>query len=65
MNELIRMVEEIAGGSIRLDRRDTELGDVGRTGGLTERANTHLGWQPQVTLREGLERQYEWHLARG
>jgi nucleoside-diphosphate-sugar epimerase len=64
MHELISMVEEVSGRSIAIDRRDAERGDVGRTGALTDRAREMLGWQPQTTLREGLERQYEWHLSR-
>ena len=64
MIELIDTVEQIVGRPIQLDRRPSELGDVGRTDGSTELARVQLGWQPQVTLREGLERQHEWHLSR-
>jgi nucleoside-diphosphate-sugar epimerase len=64
MHELISLVEEVSGRSIEIDRRDAERGDVGRTGALTDRAREVLGWEPQTTLREGLERQYEWHLSR-
>ena len=64
MHELIALVEEVSGRSIQIDRLDPERGDVGRTGALTDRARDQLGWEPQVALREGLERQYEWHLSR-
>lgn len=64
MHELIAMVEEVTGRTIALDRLQPERGDVGRTGALTDRAREVLGWEPQTTLREGLERQYEWHLSR-
>jgi nucleoside-diphosphate-sugar epimerase len=64
MHELIALVEDVSGRSIEIDRLDPERGDVGRTGALTERARALLGWEPQVGLREGLERQYEWHLSR-
>lgn len=64
MHTLIAEVEEVSGRSIQIDRLDPERGDVGRTGALTDRAREQLGWEPQVALREGLERQYEWHLSR-
>ncbi len=64
MKELIAAVEEVTGQPIHLDHHDHELGDVGRTGGMFDEATRLLGWRPEVTLTEGLERQYEWHLAR-
>lgn len=64
MRELIAMVEAVTGTQVDLDRRDPERGDVVRTGAITDRAREHLGWVPEVGLREGLERQYEWHLSR-
>lgn len=64
MIELIEMVEQIAGRPIALDRRDAERGDVRRTGGSIELARERLGWVPHTSLREGLERQLEWHLSR-
>lgn len=64
MLELISMVEAITERRVQIDRRDPERGDVGRTGARTQVAATELGWAPKVGLREGLERQHEWHLAR-
>jgi nucleoside-diphosphate-sugar epimerase len=64
MIELIALVEEIAGAPIELDRREHQLGDVGRTGAITDVARRELGWRPEVDLRSGLEQQHEWHLSR-
>ncbi|MDW3215095.1 MAG: NAD-dependent epimerase/dehydratase family protein [Ilumatobacteraceae bacterium] len=64
MHDLIAEVEAVSGRTIQIDRLDPERGDVGRTGALTDRARELLRWEPQVALREGLERQYEWHLLR-
>jgi nucleoside-diphosphate-sugar epimerase len=46
------------------ERYATEAGDVQKTGGTTERARRLLGWEPQVSLREGLTAQLEWSRAR-
>ena len=61
MAEVISDIESLAGSSVNLDRKDMQRGDVRRTGGSNERARQLLGWSPQMTLREGLESQLEWH----
>jgi nucleoside-diphosphate-sugar epimerase len=40
-------------------------GDSFRNGGAIDRARDVLGWEPKVSLREGLEAQIAWHRARG
>jgi UDP-glucuronate 4-epimerase len=64
MKQLIGLIEEISGRTIELDRRGFERGDVTRTGAVVDRARQHLGWSPDTALRDGLEQQYRWHLAR-
>jgi nucleoside-diphosphate-sugar epimerase len=59
MSELIRMVEKITGNEVPLDRRPVQAGDVVRTGGDTTRAKKYLNWTPEVSLHDGLKRQYE------
>lgn len=60
INQLVDLVEEIAG--IRLVRRyrlNAPKGVAGRNSDNT-RLRTLLGWEPSVTLREGLEQTYRW-----
>lgn len=64
MIELVAMVEQTTGAPIELDRREHQLGDVGRTGAIIDVARRELGWQPEVDLRSGLEQQHDWHLSR-
>ena len=59
MSELIRMVEKITGKEVPLDRRPVQAGDVVRTGGDTTLAKKYLNWTPEVSLHDGLKRQYE------
>ena len=59
MSELIRMVEKITGKEVPLDRRPVQAGDVVRTGGDTTLATKYLNWTPEVSLHDGLKRQYE------
>jgi UDP-glucuronate 4-epimerase len=60
MSESIELFEEIAGRPLALRRREAVPGDQRRTSADTTRIRAELGWQPQVSLREGLEAQWEW-----
>ena len=59
MSELIQMVEKITGKEVPLDRRPVQAGDVVRTGGDTTLARKYLNWTPEVSLQDGLLRQFE------
>lgn len=60
INQLVDMVEDIAG--IKLERSyklDAPKGVRGRSSDNTL-IREQLGWEPSVTLREGLEKTYAW-----
>ena len=60
INQLVDVVEEIAG--VRLERYyapNAPLGVAGRNSDNT-RIQERLGWQPSVSLRDGLEKTYKW-----
>jgi GDP-D-mannose 3', 5'-epimerase len=60
INELVEMVEEIAG--IKVRRVYNPGGPRGVQGRNSDNARIerHTGWKPAVSLREGLERTYAW-----
>jgi len=60
LNEVIAIFERQSGAT--LDRREEPVatGDVRRTAADISRARTELGWSPQTSLEEGLQRQLEW-----
>jgi nucleoside-diphosphate-sugar epimerase len=60
INELVSIVEEIAG--VRLERRynlDAPQGVRGRNSDNTL-VKSRLGWEPAITLEDGLEKTYAW-----
>jgi UDP-glucuronate 4-epimerase len=63
MAELIELVGEIAGAPVAWHRSAQEAGDVRQTGGSTDRAHEVLGWEPRVSLRDGLAAQVDWSRA--
>jgi nucleoside-diphosphate-sugar epimerase len=64
VNEVLATIESIVGRPLQIERFDAVHGDVHRTGGDSTLARETLGWAPQTTLRDGLERQWEWIRSR-
>jgi UDP-glucuronate 4-epimerase len=60
VNEVLQIFEEIAGSKLSVKRVAAVVGDVRRTGGDTAAIRSALGWQPAVSLREGIAQQFAW-----
>ena len=61
LNSLTNLVGELAGREIVIERQSAQPGDARRNGGSTQRARELFGWQPTVSLRDGIEAQLAWH----
>ena len=59
--DVIGIVERLTGRPVPIDRQPSQKGDVHRTGGSIERAESALGWRPRVSVEEGLGLQVAWH----
>ena len=64
LSEVIEVIGELQGRPVKLERRESQPGDVERTDGRIELAAELIGWVPRTPLREGLARQLEWHRRR-
>ena len=64
LNDLIALVGELAGCPVMFEEQATQPGDAFRNGGSIDRARELLGWEPQVSLRDGIAAQLAWHRAR-
>jgi len=60
VNEVLGIIADLTGSDISANRVEAMAGDARRTGGDTATIRSTLGWQPRVSLREGLARQLEW-----
>jgi nucleoside-diphosphate-sugar epimerase len=64
LSNLIALVGEISGEVVKIDEQSPQPGDTMRNGGAIERARDVLGWEPQVSLADGVEAQLAWHRTR-
>ena len=58
--EVINIMEGIVGGPIKKNFVEKARGDARHTSADVSKAKTILGYQPQVSLAEGLKREWEW-----
>jgi nucleoside-diphosphate-sugar epimerase len=64
LHDLIVSIGNLAGAPVPVDPQPAMPGDAFRNGGSIERAQRLLGWEPNVTLRDGLDAQLAWHRSR-
>src|SRR6266446_1107336 len=60
VNRVVDTLEEISRIKARRRRLPAAPGDPRHTGASINLARERLGWEPRVSLREGLTRQWEW-----
>jgi UDP-glucuronate 4-epimerase len=60
VNDTLAILTDLNGGALKVEHSDTVKGDVFRTGGDTTRITELLGWEPTVTIEEGLARHLGW-----
>ncbi|MBW2647208.1 MAG: GDP-mannose 4,6-dehydratase [Deltaproteobacteria bacterium] len=60
MNQVISIMEEITGSAATVDYQQVQKGDVRHTSADMTKARKGLGYKPTVSIREGLETEYEW-----
>jgi nucleoside-diphosphate-sugar epimerase len=64
MNETIALLEQISGRVLDVSREPAVPGDQRRTRADTTRIRAELGWEPRVSLEDGLRSQWEWASSR-
>ncbi len=60
LNEVLSVMGDLV-GTVRIDRRPNEAGDVTHTWADTSAAQRAFAYSPRVSLREGLAHQAAWH----
>jgi len=60
VNEVFRLIEQIVGCPVSIDRQPPQAGDMRDTFADTSLARTDLGFEPRTSLAEGLAAEYAW-----
>ena len=60
MNDVIKIIERIAGHPLKVRREDAQKGDMRDTYADTSLARKDLGFAPKVSLEEGIQAEYRW-----
>jgi nucleoside-diphosphate-sugar epimerase len=62
LNTIISKLEELLGKKAKIDHKPFHVADLMETWADISKAKNLLGWEPQVSLEEGLEKSVQWHL---
>lgn len=60
LREMIDTVSSVVGKPAKIDQRPPQPGDVERTFADLTRSRAELGYDPKVSLQEGVRRQWDW-----
>jgi nucleoside-diphosphate-sugar epimerase len=60
MNQVIKLIEEVAERPLSVRREGTQKGDMRDTYADTSLARQDLAFEPKVSLKEGIEAEYRW-----
>jgi len=60
VNDMIAILEEIAGQKADVTYQAQQKGDVRHTGADTSKSKSDLGFEAQVGIREGLQQEFDW-----
>jgi nucleoside-diphosphate-sugar epimerase len=63
VNDLIHKVESLVGKKANVIYQDRHPADVMENSADVTKARAMLGWEPQVTLEEGIPNLVNWYLA--
>jgi UDP-glucose 4-epimerase len=63
--DVFELIRRITRRPLRVERIESQRGDMRDTYADTTRARADLGFAPSVTLEQGLRAQYEWMMSEG
>jgi nucleoside-diphosphate-sugar epimerase len=62
LNTIIAKLEELLGKKAKIDHKPFHVADLMETWADISKAKRLLGWEPQVSLDEGLEKSVQWYM---
>jgi UDP-glucuronate 4-epimerase len=62
LNVIIERLESLLGKKAKIDNKPFHIADIKETWADIDKAKNLLGWEPQVSLDEGLEKSVRWYV---
>jgi UDP-glucuronate 4-epimerase len=62
LNTIISKLEQLLGKKAKIDHKPFHVADLMETWADISKAKRLLGWEPQISLEEGLEKSLQWYL---
>ena len=62
LNSIIERLESLLGKKAKIETKPFHIADIKETWADIDKAKNLLGWEPQVSLDEGLEKSVQWYL---
>ena len=62
LNAIIERLESLLGKKAKIDNKPFHIADIKETWADIDKAKNLLGWEPRVSLDEGLEKSVQWYL---
>jgi nucleoside-diphosphate-sugar epimerase len=62
LNTIISKLEDLLGKKAKIDHKPFHVADLMETWADISKAKNLLGWEPQVSLEEGLEKSVQWYM---
>ena len=62
LNTIISKLEQLLGKKAKIDHKPFHVADLMETWADISKAKRLLGWEPQISLEEGLEKSLKWYL---
>jgi nucleoside-diphosphate-sugar epimerase len=61
LNTVIEMIEKMLGLKAVVQNKEFHIADIKETWANISKANSLLGWKPQVSFEEGIKKSVDWH----
>jgi UDP-glucuronate 4-epimerase len=63
LNYIIERIEDLMGKKAQIDQKPFHIADIKETWADIDKAKQLLGWEPEISLEEGLKKTVDWYLA--
>jgi len=62
LNAIIERLESLLGKKAKIETKPFHIADIKETWADIDKAKNLLGWEPQISLNEGLEKSVQWYM---